>query len=332
MDQSLMKKLLIVSDSDLTLKNGVSVTWNQIIHYAEKDFRVSLIEPNQFKTVPCPVYPEIPLAICYNQIDYDLFKKSDYIHIATEGPLGLEARKICKKLKLNYTTSFHTNYAEYFSHVVHPNFTYQYLKWFHKRSKCILVPTQTTKEKLESLGFKHVKVWTRGVDHDTFRKDNDIKKYDIPTFICVSRVAKEKNLEDFFKIKLPFEHQKIMIGSGPLLNHYREKYPDVKFLGKMDHVEVSKILQKSHVFVFTSKTDTFGIVMLEAIACGLPIVAYNVEGPRDVVRFDVGILVEKKKQLANACEKALNMKINDSYILDFTWKNVYEVFKKYIVQ
>lgn len=325
-----MKNLLIITDSDLSLKNGVSVTWNNILKYAHKDFDVIVIEPKQFKTIPCPVYPEIPIALCYKKLDKKLFKSANYIHIATEGPLGVEARRMCKKLNLSYTTSFHTNYAEYFSHVMHPGVTYEYLKWFHQRSKCVLVPTQSTKEKLNKIGFKNVKVWTRGVNQKLFSLEDTVEKFDIPTLVCVSRVAKEKNLQDFFEIDLPFKHQKIMIGDGPMLEKYKAKYKDVNFMGKMDHAEIAPILKKSHVFIFPSKTDTFGIVMLEAIGCGLPVVAYNVEGPKDIIRCDVGILVEKKKELSSACINAMKMSINKNYILQFTWKKVYDVFKKHI--
>lgn len=323
-----MKKYLLITDSDLNLKNGVSVTWNHMLKFLKKDFNVTVIEPKHFKTIPCPTYPEIPLALCYNQLDNKLFKSADYIHIATEGPIGLEARKICKKYKLKYTTSFHTNFADYLKNLIYPPLTYEYLKWFHRKSKAILVPTETTKLKLEGIGFKNLKVWSRGIDNNIFKIKN-VEKYSKPTFVCVSRISKEKNLETFFNIKLAFDHDKIVIGDGPLLKEYKQKYKNVTFLGDLNHKNIADILNKCHVFVFPSKSDTFGIVMLEAIACGLPVIAFNIEGPKDIITCDVGILVEKESELSDACNKALKMQINQDYILDFTWKNVYDTLIEY---
>lgn len=318
-----MKKFLLVTDSDLNLKNGVSVTWNNVLRYIEKKYKVHIIEPKQFATLPCPTYPEIPIALCFNKLDKNIFKKADIIHIATEGPIGFEARKICKKYKLKYTTSFHTNFAEYLQDLIYPALTYQYLKWFHSKSECILVPTKSTKQKLDCLGFNNIKVWSRGIDDNIFYIKPNCIKYDKPTFVCVSRVSKEKNLVDFLNLKLPIEHEKILIGDGPLLKEYKLKYPNVKFLGKLEHAQIADVLNKCHVFVFTSKTDTFGIVMLEAIACGLPVVAYNVEGPKDVINDKVGVLVDSEDFLVDSCMRALNMNICQDYILDYTWENVY---------
>lgn len=323
-----MKKFLLITDSDLSLKNGVSVTWNNVLRYARNDYDVHVIEPSNFKTIPCPTYPEIPIALCFNKLDKKIFKKADFIHIATEGPIGVEARKICKKYKLSYTTSFHTNFADYLKNLIYPAITYEYLKWFHSKSKCVLVPTLSTKNKLESFGFKNVSVWSRGIDDSIFYKQTNCKKYDKPTFVCVSRVSKEKNLQDFLDLKLPECYDKILIGDGPLLREYKTRYRDVKFLGKLEHTQIADVLNKSHVFVFPSKTDTFGIVMLEAIACGLPVVAYNVEGPKDVVNKDVGILINEKEELFQACESALNMKVSEEFILDYTWENVYNELVK----
>lgn len=324
-----MKKFLLVTDSDLSLKNGVSTTWKEMIKFLEKDFVVSVIQPSLFKTIPCPTYPEIPIALCYKKIDKNILKNSDYIHIATEGPIGFEVRRLCKKYKLSYTTSFHTNFADYLHPYVNKKITYEYLKWFHKKSAKILVPTQTTKQKLKKIGFKNIVVWGRGVDEDIF-KIKDIKKYEIPTFICVSRISKEKNLESFFKLNIPFEHQKIMIGNGPLLDEYKNKYKNIKFLGQMEHEEISYYLNKSHVFVFPSLTDTFGIVIIEAIACGLPVVAFNVEGPKDIITKKTGILVDDKSELIKACQKAMNMKISDKTSCDLSWKNSYKTLLRNI--
>lgn len=326
-----MKKFLLVTDSDLKLKNGVSTTWKNMLQFLKEDFDVSIIEPNQFQTIPCPSYPEIPIAICYKKIDKNFIKQFDYIHIATEGPIGVEVRRLCKKYKLPYTTSFHTNFAEYLDPLVPKTLTYEYLKWFHKRSKKILVPTKTTKDKLSKIGFKNIEVWGRGVNQNIFNIKN-IKKYDIPTLICVSRISKEKNLESFFKIELPFEHKKIIIGDGPLLNQYKKIYKDVDFLGKMEHEEISYHLNKSHVFVFPSLTDTFGIVIIEAIACGLPVVAFNVEGPKDIINSKTGILVDDHLQLYKACSQALKMKIEKNDIENFTWKHSYQTLIKNITK
>jgi glycosyltransferase involved in cell wall biosynthesis len=316
-----MKKFLLVTDNELSLKNGVSTTWNNVLSILNKNYKTEVLQPSNFKTISCPTYPEIPVALCYKQIDRKKIKSFDYIHIATEGPIGVEVRKICKKEKINYTTSFHTNFPEYLKNIINPNLTYEYLKWFHKRSNCVLVPTKSTKDKLEEIGFKNLKVWNRGINSNIFKINKSIEKFENITLICVSRVSKEKNLEFFFNIELPFKHDKVLIGDGPLLKEYKLKYRNVKFLGKMEHNEISDVLNKSHIFFFPSKTDTFGIVILEAIACGLPVVAFNVEGPKDIINSEVGVLMESEKDVVNACEKALSLKPSKTFIKDFTWEN-----------
>jgi len=234
----------------------------------------------------------------------------DAVHIATEGSLGLTARRICLKHGIAFTTAFHTRFAEY----VHARFRmvpekviWRWLRWFHHPATAVMVATETLRRELAAHGFKHLALWSRGVDTEKFHPIADARlPYEGPIWICVGRVAVEKNIEAFLALNLP--GTKVVVGDGPAKAALTQKYPQVKFLGPLSGTALTRAYAGSDVFVFPSRTDTFGLVTLEALACGLTVAAYPVEGPRDVVGSpggaDVAVLDE---DLRTACMGALEL-------------------------
>ncbi len=206
------------------------------------------------------------------------------LHIATEGPLGIAARRYALKHTLPFTTAYHTRFPEY----VHARtgiplaWTYRFLRWFHDPAHAVMAPTPAVKTDLESFGFDNVVMWSRGVDLDVFHVQTSHRlDSEHPIFLYVGRVAIEKNVEDFLKLDLP--GSKWIVGDGPALPALRTKYPQAHYLGVLKQPELAEVYAAADVFVFPSKTDTFGLVLLEAMACGLPIAAYPVTGPIDVL-------------------------------------------------
>ncbi len=261
-----------------------------------------------FKTIAAPRYDEIRLALFpkpkVRRVLEEL--KPDAIHIATEGPLGQAGRSYCKKRRIPYTTSYHTQFPHYLKHyfAIPKWASYKFLRWFHGPARATLVPTPTIGQELQAQGFTNIVVWTRGVDTQMFKPD---PKHDYaadgiasPVHIYAGRVAVEKNLEAYCKLNLP--GSKVVIGDGPAKAMLEKKYPEVKFLGYKFGEDLAAHYAGADVFVFPSLTDTFGVVMLEANACGLPVAAYPVTGPIDVVQQ--GTTGHLDADLATACAKA----------------------------
>jgi glycosyltransferase involved in cell wall biosynthesis len=269
---------------------------------------VLMITSEGRRTVPCPTYPEIRLALFQGRkVAHELEQFSpDCIHIATEGPLGFAARRYCMKRRLPFTTSYHTQFPEYIrARVPIPvRLSFAFLHWYHGPARKTLVPTRSIKKMLEAKGFNNVEIWSRGVDTVLF---NPVDKVDFrgrrPVWINVGRISVEKNIEQFLRLDLP--GSKVVIGDGPDRARLEHKYPDCRFLGYKFGAELSAHLAAADVFVFPSRTDTFGLVMLEAMACSLPIAALPVTGPVDVVREGVtGVLDD---DLERACLAALQI-------------------------
>ncbi|PCJ94391.1 MAG: alpha-mannosyltransferase [Hyphomicrobiales bacterium] len=282
------KKLLIVSDAWEPQTNGVVRSLGQMVLQAPAfGFTATVIGPGEFKTLPCPSYPEIRLtASLFKTVQARLeATQPDYVHIATEGPLGWAARKWCIKNARTFTTSYHTRFPEYVSAriKVPESWIYRGMRWFHKASAACLVPTPTIVGILEQRGFQRLKIWTRGVNLEQFGIAPDAREINTnrPKLLYVGRLAVEKNLDAFLSLNIAGE--KIVVGDGPQRGELQARYPDVYFIGKLVGAELAKAYATSDVFVFPSKTDTFGIVMLEALASGLPIAALPVAGPLDVV-------------------------------------------------
>jgi len=285
-------KIMIVTDAWSPQVNGVVRTLETLgKDLASLGHTVRFITPLGRRTFPLPTYPEIRLALFQRRALMREIRAfaPDAIHIATEGSLGLTARRICLKHGIAFTTAFHTRFAEY----VHARFRmvperviWRWLRWFHHPASAVMVATNTLKRDLAAHGFKNLRLWSRGVDIEKFHPVADHRlPYEGPVWITVGRVAVEKNIEAFLSLDLP--GTKLVVGDGPAKAALSQKYPQTKFLGSLSGDALTRAYAGSDVFVFPSRTDTFGLVTLEALACGLPVAAYPVEGPRDVVGADI---------------------------------------------
>ena len=326
-------KICIVTDAWKPQVNGVVRTLEETtLNLKKLGHQVLIINPSEFKTFPCPTYPEIRLSLFPGAKVSRLIREfnPDHLHISTEGPLGLAARGYAKRNNLTFTSAYHTRFPEYvYARTFIPlKITYFYVRWFHKLSKLVMVPTETVKKDLIKWNIQNPQIWSRGVDLKIFKPDLKKKKNKKPILLNIGRVSVEKNLEDFLKIDLPSE--KWVVGAGPALNFLKLKYPEVKFFGEKSKFELAEFYNKADIFVFPSKTDTFGLVLLEAMACGLPVAAYPVTGPIDVIgNSGAGYL---DKNLKNACKKALkiNKNIPLNFAKQFSWESTTQTFEKYL--
>jgi len=281
-------KVLIVTDAWHPQVNGVVRTLEILGNELRaRGHEVRYATPEGHWTVPMPTYPEIRLSLFPRPaLEKTISEfKADAIHIATEGTLGLSARAICLKRKLPFTTSFHTRFPDYVRArfpFISENLLYRALRWFHAPATAMMVATQSLKSELEAHGFTNVKIWSRGVDVEAFHPGPKTTfNYPRPVFLYVGRVAVEKNIGAFLDLDLP--GTKVVIGDGPQLNQLERKHPEVKFLGPKTGRDLSNAYAASDVFVFPSRTDTFGLVLLEALASGVPVAAYPVQAPLDVI-------------------------------------------------
>ena len=322
-----MKKILIITDAWEPQVNGVVTTMTTVVKkLKEKNFKVEVIHPGMFHTFPLPNYPEISVAWNF----WDLKKKiekfdADYMHISVEGPLGVTGRHYCLENNIPYTTCIHTKFPEY----VYERFgigldvTKGLLKWFHNPAAKTLVNTISHKEELEQAGFTALVLWSRGFDEKIFYPcpDGGKKKY----LLYVGRVAVEKNIEEF--LKMPSQLPKVVVGGGPSLKSYAKKYPDVEFVGFKKGKELADYYRDAACFVFPSLTDTFGIVLIEALACGTPLAGFNVTGPKDIVIEGVNGSLDDKN-LEYAVKRALQVDRTSTFnsSKSYTWDTVAEQF------
>ena len=281
-------KIVIATDAWKPQINGVVRTLDmlgQILTGFENE--VLYITPNDFKSVPMPSYPEIRLSIFPNRkVAKSLNEfKPDAIHIATEGPIGRAVRRFCKRRRYPYTTSFHTRFPEYANERwnVPTSWGYGILKDFHKDGEAMMVATPGLVEELQGRGFSNMKLWQRGVDLEQFTPGDRafLDDQDRPIFLYVGRIAVEKSIEDFLELDLP--GTKLVVGDGPQREELEQKYPDAVFVGPKFGDELTRYYQASDVFVFPSRTDTFGLVNVEALACGVPVASYPVRGPLEIL-------------------------------------------------
>jgi glycosyltransferase involved in cell wall biosynthesis len=271
---------------------------------------VEIIGPERFKTIPMPSYPEIRLALFarkkLGRIVDDF--QPDALHIATEGPLGLAARAFAVRRRIAFTTAFHTRFAEYLkARTGLPEFvSYAWLRWFHAGGAAVMVATQSLRDELVARGFAHVRPWSRGVDLAAFspavKEPWDLPR---PIFLYVGRVAVEKNLRAFLKLDLP--GSKLVVGDGPQKHELETEFPTVHFAGARHGAALAAAYAGADVFVFPSKTDTFGLVVLEALASGLPVAAYPVTGPKDILAESPRPVGALDEDLRKACLRALEL-------------------------
>lgn len=318
-------KICLVTDTWDNV-NGVCTTLKNTVKHLEKmGHEVRVIEPSLFKTFPAIGYPEVRIAWNVWQVGRMIAAfDPDAIHIATEGTIGLSARWYCKveKRSIPHNTSYHTKFPEYLNELfgIPVSIGYMIMRWFHKFSTRVLVTTESMKRELSEHGFERMEVWSRGVDGEIFnpssRRPNLATK---PILLCVSRASKEKGLDDFCSLRT--NGTKMLVGDGPYLEELKRKYPDVIFVGYKHGRELAHYYANADVFVFPSKTDTFGVVMLEAMACGTPIAAYPVTGPLDVVKQGVNGYMDQKleKAVENAlgCDRDTVSKESENY----TWES-----------
>ncbi|MFJ9451204.1 MULTISPECIES: glycosyltransferase family 4 protein [unclassified Herbaspirillum] len=327
-------RIAIVSDAGEPQVNGVVNTLRATQQcLRNKGHEVLMLAPRDFRTFACPTYPEIRLAYKpYAKIAaaLDAFKP-DCIHISTEGPMGLAARRYCLRNKLDFTTAYHTRFPEYLSarKLLPKALTYRLMRWFHGPSKAIMVPTPKMKESLEKNGFRNVALWGRGVDTEHFRPAAEDHACIVrPLFLYVGRVAVEKNIEAFLKLDLP--GSKWVIGDGPQREELEQRYPEVRFLGAKGHDELPAYYNCADVFVFPSRTDTFGLVLAEAMACGVPVAAYPVEGPIDVVAN--GFSGALNEELDVACMDAMQLSRDDvrAHAMTYSWDAATQQFLQHL--
>jgi glycosyltransferase involved in cell wall biosynthesis len=317
-------RVVIVTDAWTPQVNGVVRTLvNTRAQLHALGVHVDLITPQQFMTIPCPGYAEIRLSLARSStigatID-DLCP--DALHIATEGPLGWAARSAALRRGWAFTTAYHTRFPEY----VHartglPESTvYGLLRRFHAPASKVLVPTTSMIADLRDHGFAKTTLWSRGVDHNIFfpRRSDQSQSAEHPIFLYAGRLSKEKNIEAFLRLDLPGE--KWVAGGGPLEGALKRRYRDVRWIGQLSQHELASVYSKANVFVFPSRTDTFGLVMLEAMACGLPVAAFPVAGPNDVVGSSgAGVL---SNDLRAACLDCLSIPrdIPIAHAARYTW-------------
>ena len=323
-------KVMIVTDAWEPQVNGVVRTLTQTRRELEAmGHIVDMITPLEFKTVPCPTYPEIRLSILPAKRVRERIEQfaPQALHIATEGPLGLAARAYALRHKLPYTTAYHTRFPEY----VQARFgiplawTYRFLRWFHSPAQAVMAPTPVVLKDLADYGITNGVLWTRGVDLDIFTAQrSNVLNTAHPIFLYVGRVAVEKNVEAFLELDLP--GSKWVVGEGPALAGLKAKYPNASYLGVLKQPELAKVYASADVFVFPSRTDTFGLVLLEALASGLPVAAYPVTGPIDVLGDSpAGAL---REDLREACLEALRIDraTARAHAEKFSWRAASEQF------
>jgi glycosyltransferase involved in cell wall biosynthesis len=328
-------RILIATDAWRPQINGVVRTYETLqAECARLGHEVEFLTPAGFRTVPCPTYPEIRLALIRRRDAARVLNAfaPHHVHVATEGPIGLAMRGHCLRAGLRFTTSYHTRFPEYVSarFPVPEAWGYALERWFHNAGNGVMVATPSLRAELSAKGLKRLLPWSRGVDTGTFRPRPVRRFGDGPVFLYVGRVAIEKNIRAFLDLDLP--GRKAVVGSGPHLEQLRAAYPDAAFTGPLIGEALSEAYASADVFVFPSRTDTYGVVLLEALASGLPVAAYPVTGPLDVVaQGKVGFLDE---DLRKAALQALTVdrRVCRDYALTFGWEKCARQFLDNISQ
>ncbi len=337
-------KIALITDAWQPQVNGVVTTLVELVRELELlGHRVEVVHPGLFKTRPCPGYVGIDLAVRPKRVltqTLDAFEP-EAIHVATEGPLGWAARSYCLKRKLSFTTAFHTKFPE----ILHAalkiplSWGYALFKYFHKPSSGVMVPTNGVLEMLRQRGFKKLCGWTHGVDAQLFAFQPQPRPYPPmgtmtrPVSLFVGRVSYEKNIDAFLKLDIP--GTKVVCGVGPLEASLKDRYPQVRWIGLVPRDELAKIYATADVFVFPSRSETFGLVMLEAMAAGTPVAAYPVDGPLEVLgkpdrSCHGGVMHE---DLKTACWGALAIPRHKARrrALDFSWLQAAQLFEGHLV-
>jgi glycosyltransferase involved in cell wall biosynthesis len=303
-----MSRIMIVTDAWSPQVNGVVRTLQTVCAELEKEgHRIEVISPDLFRSIPCPTYSEIRLALTSRRAvgaRIEAFAP-DSLHIATEGPLGLAARRWCLSRGHDFTTAYHTQFPQYLAKrtKLPPRLFWRYITWFHRPARAVMASTHTLRAELHANGLATTRLWGRGVDlgcfHPGAAAHPALAGLARPIQLYVGRVAIEKNVEAFLASGHP--GSKVVVGDGPALAGLRRKYPEVHFLGALRGDPLAAAYAGADVFVFPSRTDTFGLVTIEALACGTPVAAFPVPGPLDVLNDQVGAMdVDLDRAIASA--------------------------------
>jgi len=318
-------KVLIATDAWRPQVNGVVRTLNALARAAAKlGVTIEFLSPDGFPSFPVPTYPGLRLALPSRGRIAERIEEArpDAIHLATEGPIGFAVRAYCRRHGRPFTTSYTTRFPEYISarSPLPQDWIYAVLRRFHAAADVTMVATPSLMSELRRRGFEKLGMWTRGVDVDLFRPDRAFDlNFPRPIFMTVGRVAVEKNLGAFLSLDLP--GTKVIVGTGPQEAALKRDFPQAKFLGMLDNGILAGHLAAADVFVFPSLTDTFGIVQLEALASGVPVAAFPVTGPKDVIADNpIGALHE---DLREACLQALTVSREAcrKFALGYSWEN-----------
>jgi glycosyltransferase involved in cell wall biosynthesis len=329
-------RIMLVTDAWDPQVNGVVRTMKRVISECEEMGHTwDIVSPNGFRTIPLPTYSEIRLAFGAKKVIEERFLEfvPDAVHIATEGPLGWAARAVCLRHKFPYTTAYHTRFPEYIAarfFFLRPWMGYMYVREFHKYSGRVMVATPSMRDELEAQRFKNIIPWSRGVDTDLFhpaRRTADrgpFRAMKQPIWLNVGRVAVEKNIAAF--LETPLEGSKVVVGDGPQLEALKARHPDVYFLGVKQGEDLADCFANADCFVFPSLTDTFGLVILEAMSAGTPVAGFNVPGPRDLIPGTGAGAVSD--DLVKACKEALacSRQTTRAYAETYSWRACAEQF------
>ena len=345
-------RISLITDAWQPQVNGVVTTLVELVRELEAlGHQIEVIHPGLFKTRPCPGYAGIDLAVSPKRVLTERLNAfaPDAIHVATEGPLGWAARSYCRKRKLAFTTAFHTKFPEILQAALNIPLSWGYalFKYFHKPSSGVMVPTQGVLRMLERRGFKNLRSWTHGVDTELFAYQAQPGLFPTthpsigilmrPISLFVGRVSYEKNIDAFLRLDIP--GTKVVCGVGPLEASLKQRYPQVRWMGVLPRQEFAKMYSAADVFVFPSQSETFGLVMLEAMATGTPVAAYPVDGPLEVLckaggandgQHHGGVL---DADLKKACYEALAVPRHEARLraLDFSWAHSAQLFDSFLI-
>jgi glycosyltransferase involved in cell wall biosynthesis len=322
----MIQRLIIATDAWAPQVNGVATTLGALVkELRDRGVAVEIVTPGDFPTVPLPTYRDIGLALARRRAirhRIDMFRP-DIVHIATEGPIGWATRAVCMERHMPFTTSYHTRFPEYVRRRVPVPVAWSYavLRRFPGAAAGTMVSNRSIAKELRRRGFRNLMSWGRGVDLSRFSPDAspqampDVSR---PIFLSVGRLAPEKSVEDFLSLDLP--GTKVVVGDGPSADMLRQRFPKAVFLGTLPHRALAGIYAEADVFVFPSRTDTFGLVLIEAMACGTPVAAYPVAGPRDIVGDSgTGALSEDLRGAAMAALR-IDRAICRAHAEGFTWE------------
>ena len=328
------KTILVVTDNVRDQVNGVVTTFKNLEDQAGcHGHRIVYIDPGQFPHFACPGYPEVKISWPHGISKKIKTLQPDYIHIATEGPVGLFARWWCERNHIPYNTSYHTDFAKFLKKMYHvpESWTWWYMRWFHKNSHRVLVTTESIRQELLDRGFCNLLVWTRGVDRTIFNSTHRGETVaGRPVLLSVGRVSVEKGLDDFCRLDMPWCH-KIIVGDGPYRRELERRYPAIEFVGAKRGTQLARYYAQADVFVFASRADTFGVVNIEALACGTPVAAYPVPGPQDIVEPGLTGFLNDNLELAVRQCLTLDRADVETTSLSWTWAECWRIFEENLV-